>query len=99
MIRKTYLTLLCEKQEKGEQLTYLDKLTTVEWQKKRQLIIYRDKSQCKICKEPLIIKDKCTFRNKTKEEADNYIKDIQLKAISSDPSAISIVWTIYQIFF
>lgn len=83
MKNKTYKTLLIEKSNTGDYITYSDKLSTIEWQNKREVIINRDKNICTNCKlSPSFFSYGKPFRNKTEDE-----KNIQLLEFQKRKSA------------
>jgi 5-methylcytosine-specific restriction endonuclease McrA len=73
----SYLTLVKNKNEIGEPITYSDKLLTHEWKTKRELIINRDKKTCTNCKSVQTTKNYGTYeRPNTPEEQEEYIKQV-----------------------
>ena len=70
----SYNDLVIEKNNIGEHITYLDKLSTIQWKNKRNIIINRDNNCCKICKEKETLNiDGEGFRDMAKEEKENFL--------------------------
>lgn len=75
MKTKNYETLLAEKNELGEPMYYIDKLSTTEWKEKREVILNRDKQCCTSCKAvSSIFENGKAFRDRTKLERKEYIE-------------------------
>jgi 5-methylcytosine-specific restriction endonuclease McrA len=78
MEHKTFATIVNDKKQSGEKLTYLDELSAFEWKEKRLLIINRDKNICTNCKsEPTQKIYGRPHRKKTSEEEQIYINEMQ----------------------
>jgi predicted HNH restriction endonuclease len=75
-----YKTLVFEKNQAEEYITYSDKLMTTEWQEKRSQIIARDKEQCTVCnvRQSKYVNGKA-YINRTKEEIAEMRKNVKEK--------------------
>ena len=75
MSKKSYYKLIESKP--SEYISYLEKLSTKEWNEKRDEIIDRDNFTCKKCNhKATIFKDGIMYRDKTEKEINDYKKKI-----------------------